>query len=164
MELNTITSGEVAKHKDDNSICGEIIGWSTSEHGEVRKVTIRKCVGEEFIEETFDARDLDLETDNKKSKNVREAGQWVTIFYVADSDNVELPEFPMSHCKLLHTNKAKSKDMVEIMIKDLLLSSNTMIPYMSLKDVKNIKVWGEHKTYLGSYDIERIINITKQKH
>ncbi len=163
MGLTSVTSGQVAKHKDDKTVCGEIVGWSSYNDGEIRKVTIRKCVGEEFVEETFDARDLDLETDAKKSKDMRDIAQWVTIFYVTDSDKVELPEFPMSHCRLLHVNKAKGKDMVEAMVRDLLLTENPLPHQMHLNNVKNIKVWGEDKTYLGSYDIERIVNITKQK-
>lgn len=160
MELSSITSKQVAKHKNDNSICGEIVGWSTSDYGATKKITIRKCINKEFIEETFDAKDLDLETDVQKTRDIQNAGEWVTIFYVMDSVDETLPEFPMSHCKLMHTNKAKGKDLVEEMVKDLI--TNPM-PHIQNAKPKNIKVWAEDKVYLGNFDIEYSIKILKVK-
>jgi hypothetical protein len=160
MELSSITSSQVAKLKSDSSISGEIVGWSTSDYGAVKRVTIRKCVNEEFVEETFDAKDLDLETDMQKTRDVQNAGKWVTMFYATDTEDEKMPEYPMSHCKLMHTNKAKDKNLVEDMIRDLL---NSPMPHMHEMKPNNIKIWAEDKSYLGSYNIEHAINITKVK-
>ena len=164
MELSAITSAQVLKHKDDQNVCGEVIGWSTSDYGLTQKITIRKCVNEEFIEETFDAKDLVLESDNKKSEDYKSAGQWLTIFYELDpkSDDPLNPETAMSYTKLVHINKAKSKDINEILIKEILTTQN--MPYLrDLQGVKLIRIWDGDKNYIGDFGIERIINIMKLK-
>jgi hypothetical protein len=166
MELTAITPSQVLKHKDDSGICGEVIGWSTSDYGLTQKITIRKCVNEEFIEETFDAKDLTPESDSKKSEDYKKLEQWLTIFYALDpkDGNKEIikPEEVMSHTKLMHVNKAKSKDVNEILIRDL-LTSNMMPHLRDIQDVKLIRVWDADKSYVGDFSIERVINITKLK-
>ncbi len=166
MELSAISSNQILKHKDDQGICGEVIGWSTSDFGAVQKITIRKCVNEEFIEETFDAKDLILEVDNKKSEDYKKLEQWLTVFYELDPEtknsDPQNPETVMSHTKIVHTNKAKLKDINEILIREI-LTTPSVPPYKDLQGVKLIRVWDGDKNYIGDFGIERIINITKIK-
>jgi hypothetical protein len=157
MKISDIQSKQVAIHKADEGITGEIVGWSTSDYGATVKITIRRCIAESFFEQTFDADELGIEADISKARAIMNEGKWITVFYAFNYEKDELPEHACSHCMLIHINK---KDVVEDMIREIL--NSPMFPLLTTHPAV-IKLWAEDKKVIGVYSIDYSIKMRKEE-